>query len=378
LVPNRDALIELAQLGRAQQRLEIQLADEDDLQQLLFVRFEVREDANLLEHRHRQVLRLVDDEHGARLQRHEAQQEVVERVDQLLFARRRQASVARVLARDDAEVLQDALEELLFGEKRIQHERRERRPIDLFEQRAAQRRLPRADVAGDGDEPFAAPNRVLQQIERVRVRLAPVQILRVRRQTERLLREPVVALVHDYWALTPTMTRGVSRMTSSTRLCVTTVPRPNQPPLRPTFFFSRISRSRVKPPRTSVSPSATRASMSASSVIGAVTIGVSASMIAPSPPACGVTLTVTASVFTIAGSLFTASSDGFASTVVFPCAASRSSSFGRSVVRSPVSARRVSRAGAVGVPRNCAPTLRQSMPDAFSSFSSTSITCASI
>ena len=39
------------------------------------------------------------------------------------------------------------------------------------------------------------------------------------------------------------------------RFCVTTVERPNQPPVVPTDFFSRLSRSRVKPETTSVSPS---------------------------------------------------------------------------------------------------------------------------
>ena len=78
-------MIELTHLRRPQQRLQIQLADENDLQQLLFIGFEIREDANLLEHRQRQVLCLVDDEHRARLEGDERQQEVVQRVDELLL-----------------------------------------------------------------------------------------------------------------------------------------------------------------------------------------------------------------------------------------------------------------------------------------------------
>lgn len=49
---------------------------------------------------------------------------------------------------------------------------------------------------------------------------------------------------------------GVSRISISTLLCVTTVPLPNQPPAMPRFLRSRTSRSRMKPAMTSVSPSA--------------------------------------------------------------------------------------------------------------------------
>ena len=72
-----------------------------------------------------------------------------------------------LVARDDAEVLEDPLQQILLGQERIQHQRRERRAIDLLEQRPAQRRLAGADVAGDDDEAFAAADRVLQQLERV-------------------------------------------------------------------------------------------------------------------------------------------------------------------------------------------------------------------
>ena len=172
LIADRHALIELAHLRRLEQRVQIQLADQHDLQQLVLVGFEIRQDANLLEHRHRQVLRLVDDEHRARAQRQQAEQKVVDRLDELLLADVRQAPALDVFARDHAEVLQDELQQILFRQKRVQHERRERVPVDLFEQRAAERRLAGADVARDDDKPFAAADGVLQQLERVRVRLA--------------------------------------------------------------------------------------------------------------------------------------------------------------------------------------------------------------
>src|SRR5258706_1055661 len=114
------------------------------------------------------------------MQRDEAEKEVVERVDQLLLADAHQPARLELFAGDDPEVLKDSLEQILLGEKRVQHKRGERRSIDLLEQRATQRRFAGPDVAGDDDEPFAAADGVLQQIERPGVRLAAIQIFWVR------------------------------------------------------------------------------------------------------------------------------------------------------------------------------------------------------
>src|SRR5204862_8136256 len=113
LVPNGDALVELPQLRRSQQRLQVQLPDEDDLQQFFLVGLEIRQDADLLEHRQRQVLRLVDDQHGARLERNQREQEIVERLDQLLLGDAGNAAGLDLVARDHAEILQNSLEQIL-------------------------------------------------------------------------------------------------------------------------------------------------------------------------------------------------------------------------------------------------------------------------
>ena len=68
--------------------------------------------------------------------------------------------------------------------------------FDLLQQRPAQRGFSSADVAGDDDEAFAAADGVLQQIECIPVRLASIEILRIRRQAERLLGKSVIAFVH--------------------------------------------------------------------------------------------------------------------------------------------------------------------------------------
>ncbi len=82
-------MIELPQFRLVQHVEQVQLSDDHDLQQLLIVGLEVRKDANLFEHVGRQVLRFVDDQHGAAVQRHQRQQEVVQRANQLVLARRR-------------------------------------------------------------------------------------------------------------------------------------------------------------------------------------------------------------------------------------------------------------------------------------------------
>ncbi len=169
LIPDGHSLVELTQVRRSQLGLQLELTDQDDLQQFLLVGLEIRQDANLFEHRERQVLRFVDDEHRARVERNEPQQKVVQRVDELLLAHAREPAGFDLLARDHAEVLKDALEEVLFGQERVQDERRERIAIDLFEQRAADRRLAGPDVARDDDEAFPPADGVLQEIERVAV-----------------------------------------------------------------------------------------------------------------------------------------------------------------------------------------------------------------
>ena len=171
----------------------------------------------------------------------------------------------------------------------------------------------------------------------------------------------------------------VNRITSSTRLCVTTVPRPNQPPLMPRAFRSLISRSRVKPEITSVSPSTTRASMSDSITAGALTIGVRLNVRTESPDICAVTLKLIASVRTIDGSLFNDSSRGLATTVTVPCSPRKPRSFATSVTRKPFIVCRVGTGmSAVAAPLIFAATPAQSMPGAFASVGSTSMTRASI
>jgi len=77
-------LRELLQFGLEQHVAQLGLADQDDLQQLALVGLQVGQQAQLLQHVDRQVLRLVDDQHVVQPRGVGAQQEFVERVDMVL------------------------------------------------------------------------------------------------------------------------------------------------------------------------------------------------------------------------------------------------------------------------------------------------------
>ena len=65
----RDALVQLRQLGVREQRAQLRLSDQDDAQQLLGGGLEVREEPQLLQHLDRQRLRLVHHDDGAAARR---------------------------------------------------------------------------------------------------------------------------------------------------------------------------------------------------------------------------------------------------------------------------------------------------------------------
>ncbi len=63
VIARDDALCELPQLAPLEQFREFGLADQNDLQQLAPVGFEVGEQAHLLQHVCGEILRLVDNQH---------------------------------------------------------------------------------------------------------------------------------------------------------------------------------------------------------------------------------------------------------------------------------------------------------------------------
>jgi hypothetical protein len=186
---DRDALAQLAHPRPAQRLLQLRLPDEEDLQERAPARLEIGEDAQLLQCRLRQRLRLVDDEDDAL--------QVIPRVQQ------------RLLEIAQHELLALALERLPQGRRdgggdalRLQVRRRDARGGDrlvreLCEQRLDQQRLAGADVARDDDESL----RLLEPVTQVRhgalVRAARVQEAQIGCELEGLAGEAVEAAIHD-------------------------------------------------------------------------------------------------------------------------------------------------------------------------------------
>ena len=140
VVAGGHALRELAQLAAAQHLVQLRLAHEHDLDQLLGVRLQVRDEADLLQHLGREVLRLVHQQHHVAVLGARVEQEAVERVHVVLERR---------AGHGDVQVLQDRAQQLLAGERRVEHERGGGARVEPGQEAAGERRLAGADLAGD-------------------------------------------------------------------------------------------------------------------------------------------------------------------------------------------------------------------------------------
>src|SRR5882724_6583274 len=110
----RDSLCQLAQLVAREKLPQLGLADQNDLQELLRARLEIREEPHLLEHIRRKVLRFVDDKNDAPPACMRAQQVVIQNIDQILHALRRR------VRNTNPELLADCQQKLRRRDARIQ------------------------------------------------------------------------------------------------------------------------------------------------------------------------------------------------------------------------------------------------------------------
>ena len=88
-------LRELPQLVAGEEVPQLRLAHQHDLDELLGVGLQVRDEADLLEHLRREVLGLVDQQDDVAVRRPRLEEEAVERVHQALLRRRPAASTWR-------------------------------------------------------------------------------------------------------------------------------------------------------------------------------------------------------------------------------------------------------------------------------------------
>jgi hypothetical protein len=187
VVARGHALGELAEVAPREQLAQLRLPEQDDLDQLLGVGLQVRDEADLLEHLRGEGLGLVDQEDDVPARRPRLQQERVELVHEVLERRARRLYV---------EVLEDRAQELGGGEGRIHDDGGGGVVGELAQEVAGERRLARPHLAGEQDEPAALALPELEVGEGLGVPSREVEILGVGGEVERLLGEAVPGFVH--------------------------------------------------------------------------------------------------------------------------------------------------------------------------------------
>ena len=186
-----DALAELAKAGIAELLAELGLTREDDLEDLLLRRLEVRQQAEVLQHRVVEVLRFVDQQRDVAPLAQLLEQELVQalqHVEPLAVVHRQ------------VELAEDVLEDLVEGDVGVEDEHRTRRLVEVVEQLLQQRRLAGAGLADECDEALALGDAVVQRRERLAVAGVQVQELRIGRDVKRPLLHLIEIAIHGQCA----------------------------------------------------------------------------------------------------------------------------------------------------------------------------------
>src|SRR5438105_7361195 len=171
----RDALPELAEARIGEDRVELGLAREHDLEDLLARRLEVREQAQLLEYLRAHVLRLVDQERDVAAGARVLDQELVQPLEQ---------DALPAALRWDAELDQDVLEDLLEADGRVEEKDRLRVRRDGVEEPAEEGGLPGPRLPDEGDEPLACVDPVAESRQRLLIVVIQIEEARVGRDVE--------------------------------------------------------------------------------------------------------------------------------------------------------------------------------------------------
>ena len=191
VISRGDPLGELTQLRPGEELRQLGLADQDDLEELLPRRLEVRQQPDLLEHLGAEVLRLVDDQHGPTPAPVRVEQGLGERVDEDLEARRAGGIGDPELVTHDREQLdrrQPGIED--HGDIDVGRQ--------LLEQGAAHRGLPCANLPRQLHDAPATPDSVEQMGESLAVRVAQIEVAWIGREGERPLGEAEVRGIHGW------------------------------------------------------------------------------------------------------------------------------------------------------------------------------------
>jgi hypothetical protein len=189
----RDAVAQLAQLGLGERGIELGLAEQHDLQQLVAVRLEVGQQAPVLERVLGHDVRLVDQDHHAPSGAVEPDQMLLQ-----LAQRHRPA----LLREAQLELVGDRVQDFVARERR----RREIDRVDLgrqpLHQHAAQHGLAAADFARDLDDALVVQHGVDQRFQGSAAVGAVEEEIGVRRDAKRRVRQPEMLEVerHAYFS----------------------------------------------------------------------------------------------------------------------------------------------------------------------------------
>src|SRR6266851_6155412 len=206
LAAQHDALPQLPQLRQFEFFLELGLAREDDLQQLVRRSLEIGQQANLFEYRKRQVLRFVYDQHGGFAGAVTVEQPLIE-LHELLALR---AHVAL-----NFKLRQDKIKQLIRIHPRIEEERglgpAEVQPV---EQTVYERGLSGSHLAGQRDESLSPLDTVHQSGERFLNWRCQQEVTRIGIDVERTFFQSKKALVHGLFGVSTSFSPVQSFLTT--------------------------------------------------------------------------------------------------------------------------------------------------------------------
>ncbi len=189
MIAHADALIELAHVAPPEQRAEFGLADENDLDELVGLGFEVGKEPDLFQHRRIEMLGLVDDQdHGPPFPPL-PQQKFVEQMEQI------PGFGGRAF---DGELPLDRPQQIEGADAGIEDESQAIAVVvQIFEQRPQHRGLAGADLAGDGDETAAILDPVEQMGENFPMIPAQIDEPGIRCEGERFFLKAVKIQIHE-------------------------------------------------------------------------------------------------------------------------------------------------------------------------------------
>jgi hypothetical protein len=162
----RDALFQLAHVRAGKDIVQFRLAEKHQLQQLVAVGLEVRQQAYFLERFHRHGVRFVDQHHDLAT--------FAEGLDQVILKRAHDGRRAGALGHVQAQFVGNGIQDVVTRQRRVGEVNDRDVFRQTFHQYPAQHCLATADLSADLDDAFVVGNRIDQGVKR-RAPICPVE-----------------------------------------------------------------------------------------------------------------------------------------------------------------------------------------------------------